>query len=349
MLCALIMAGGKGERFWPLSTEDKPKQFLKLLGDYTMIQMTVKRLQKLLSLERIFIVTAKQYVNLIKEQIPNLPVRNIIVEPVGKNTAPCIALSAFIIDKYYKDATLAVVPADHLISDEDNFVKVIQTADVFVNNMKDSIITLGIIPNRPECGYGYINYSNCLTEVDGFEIRKVNKFVEKPNIETAKGYLLAGDFLWNGGMFVWKTSTILNLTNKYLSNTYQILSEISATCDDDYDKVLNKRYKDIDSISVDYAIMENAKDIYVIPCDFGWDDIGTWHSLERYREHDENNNICVGYVNSFESNNNIVVGNNKPIVVVGMDDIFVVESEDMIFIGKKEYIERIKEIKRKVE
>ncbi|KZL89717.1 mannose-1-phosphate guanylyltransferase [Clostridium magnum] len=348
MLCALIMAGGKGERFWPLSTDEKPKQFLNLLGNETMIQMTVKRLEELIPIERVFVVTAKRYVELVREQLPNLPERNIIVEPVGKNTAPCIALSAFIINKCYGDASIVVLPSDHLIVDENKFRKTIDMANEFVENCDSAIVTLGMRPDRPETGYGYIKYSEIEKTLDEFEIRKVDKFEEKPDLDKAKRYLSEGNFLWNGGMFVWKCSTVLNLTKEYLCNTYEVLSEIAAASEEEFNKVLESKYHQVDSVSVDYGIMEKAKNIYVIPADFGWDDIGTWYSVERYREKDDNNNVCVGDIKNIEGSNNIVVSKEKPIVVVGLDDVFVVESDDIIFVGKKEDIERIKEIKKKV-
>jgi mannose-1-phosphate guanylyltransferase len=342
------MAGGKGERFWPLSTDEKPKQFLNLVGENTMIQMTVKRLEKLMSIEKIFVVTGKRYVDLVKEQLPSLPERNIIVEPVGKNTAPCVGLSAFIINKYYKDASMIVVPSDHLIVDEDRFRDTLDAAYKFVESNKDAVVTLGMKPDRPETGYGYIQCNSTECELNGFQVKSVERFVEKPNLETAKEYLEEGNFLWNGGMFLWKCSTVLNLTKQHLSSTYSILSEIAATSDKEFNSVLENKYPQVESVSVDYGIMEKAENIYVIPSDFGWDDIGTWYAVERYREKDCNNNVCVGEIKHIEGCNNIVVGKEKPIVIVGLDDVFVVESDDIIFVGKKEDIERIKEIKRKV-
>lgn len=176
-LCALIMAGGKGERFWPLSTDEKPKQFLKLLGEETMLQMTVNRLRGLLPIERIFIVTGDKYANIVKTQIKDIPMRNIIVEPAGKNTAPCIALSALIINKYYKDAILTILPSDHLIEDETEFIRVINSGYKFICEQEEAIISIGIKPNRPETGYGYIKYKNKKYQTD---IHRVEKFVEKP-------------------------------------------------------------------------------------------------------------------------------------------------------------------------
>lgn len=348
MLCALIMAGGKGERFWPLSTDEKPKQFLKLIGDKTMIQMTVERLTKLIPLERIFVVTGKRYVDLLKEQLPNLPGRNVIVEPVGRNTAPCIGLSAFMINKYYENSSMVVLPSDHLIVDEEEFLKTIKAADEFIDNNEEAIVTFGMKPSRPETGYGYIKCGVNEENINSYKIRNVEKFVEKPNIETAKEYLKEGNFLWNGGMFIWKCKNVLKLTKMYLTKTYEVLSEIAACRDGGFEEVLEEKYPEVENISVDYGIMEKAENIYVIPCDFGWDDIGTWYSVERYRAKDEDNNVFVGKIKNIDGKNNIVVGNEKPIVVVGLSDVFVVESDDIIFVGKKEDIERIKEIKKKI-
>ena len=185
MLCALIMAGGKGTRFWPLSTEEKPKQFLNLIGEETMIQMTVNRITPIIPIERVFVCTGEMYVDLVKEQLPNLPERNIIVEPQGRNTAPCIALSALVIKKYYKDANMVVLPSDHLISDEEGFRDIIKSADRFVNENKEAIVTLGMEPTRAETGYGYIRYGNDEKKINNHKVIKVDAFVEKPNREKA--------------------------------------------------------------------------------------------------------------------------------------------------------------------
>jgi mannose-1-phosphate guanylyltransferase len=349
MLCALIMAGGKGERFWPLSTDEKPKQFLNLLGKETMIQMTVNRIKELITMDRIFVVTVEKYVELLKEQLPELPDRNIIVEPVGKNTAPCIALSAFIIQKYYKDATIAVLPADHFIKDEEEFRRVLDSSYKFIDNEPEAIVTLGMKPNRPETGYGYIKLIDNNKEINKSinKIYKVERFVEKPDLYKAKKYLEDGNFLWNTGIFLWTTKNILKLTRKYIENTYNILKEIAITSEEEYEYALKKSYKTIDSISVDYAIMEKSQQMYVIPSNFGWDDVGTWNAMERYGEKDEDNNVFVGNIVNMDSKNNIVVGKNKPIVIAGLENIFVVECDDLIMVISKENIEKIKEIKKR--
>jgi len=348
MLCALIMAGGKGTRFWPLSTEEKPKQFLNLTGEDTMIQMSVKRLEKLIPIERIFIVTGARYTNLVKQQLPTLPDRNIIAEPVGRNTAPCIALSAFHINKIYEDATIAVLPSDHLIQDEDSFIEVLNSADEFVDKNKNAIVTIGMKPDRAETGYGYINYDQMHCIINGNEVRRVKKFVEKPNLDLAKEYLIDGNYLWNGGMFIWKAVNILRLTRQYLKDTFDVLSEIANTKEEDYEAVLEEKYNDVDNISVDFGIMEKVKEIFVIPGDFGWDDVGSWNAVERYSEKDCDNNVCIGNVQNFDCSNNIIVSNGKPIVISGLQDIFVVENDDMIFVGNKDEMENIKELKSRI-
>jgi mannose-1-phosphate guanylyltransferase len=345
MLCAVIMAGGKGTRFWPLSTEEKPKQFLNLLGDQSMIQMTVNRLLPLIPLERIFIVTGKQYVDLVKEQLPELNERNIIIEPMGRNTAPCIALSAFYIKNIYSDATMVVLPSDHLIQEEEKFLNVLKSAEDFIESDKTSIVTVGIKPTRPETGYGYINFSPKGEMYSGNEVMPVIKFVEKPNLQKAEEYLESGNYLWNSGMFIWKADHILELTSKHLENTYEILKEVSVTSEKEYQQVLEKKYCEVDNISVDFGIMEKAEKIKVIPGDFGWDDIGSWKAMERYRVKDESNNICEGNIKLLDSKNNIIIGSNKKIIVSGVEDLFLVESDDMIIIGKKEKIESICEIR----
>jgi mannose-1-phosphate guanylyltransferase len=342
------MAGGKGERFWPMSTEEKPKQFLKLLGQESMLQMTVNRLKPIIPLEHIFIVTTEQYVKIVEEQLPELPIRNIIIEPMSRNTAPCIALSTIIINKYYKDAVLVVLPSDQLIVEEGKFCEIIKEAYQFVLDKNDSIVILGIKPNRAETGYGYIEYVDKAEESSFNKFKKVTKFIEKPNLKKAKEFFISDRYLWNAGIFVWKSKTILELTKLYMNNTYMLLNELERANDNEFNTILNNNYKSIESISIDYGIMEKAKEVYVIPSDIGWDDIGTWYSLERYKVKDKNNNILVGEIKSIDSNNNIIIGSGKPIVVVGLDDIIVVESNDIIFIGNKENIKNIKELKNKI-
>ena len=345
MLCALIMAGGKGTRFWPLSTEEKPKQFLNLIGEDTMIQMTVNRVKPIIPIERIFVCTGERYVDLVKEQLPELPEKNIIVEPEGRNTAPCIALSAFVIRKYYKNVNMLVLPSDHLIKDENEFRSIIESANKFVDNNENSILTLGMKPTRAETGYGYIRYGNDERERNNHSVIKVDAFVEKPTKEKAQEYLNEGNYLWNGGMFLWSVDNILNKINKYSKDTYRALEEINECSEEKLQQVINENYKDTEATSIDYAVLEKSDDIYVIPSNFGWDDVGSWEALDRYREKDEAGNVLVGNAIALDSASNLVISSSHDIVVEGLSDIYVIENNGKILIGKKSNVANVKELK----
>lgn len=340
MLCALIMAGGKGTRFWPLSTEEKPKQFLSLIEEDTMIQMTVKRLLGIIPLERIFISTASKYLSLVKEQLPELPDRNIIVEPEGRNTAPCIALSAMIINRYYSNSNLIVLPSDHLINYKDKFRKIIIKYDEYLEKNKEGIITFGIKATRAEVGYGYIKVQD--ENIVENSVSKVEKFIEKPNKTLANKYYKSGNYLWNSGIFMWKTSYIIKKIKEFLPNTYEALRDVSIVDEKFIKDIINNRYRYTDNISIDYGVLEKEDNIFVVPCDIGWDDIGTWEALDRYREKDERGNISSGRIDAIDSNNNIVFTTNKDVVIDTLSDIYIIESEDKIYIGKKDNIANLK-------
>lgn len=346
MLCALIMAGGKGTRFWPLSTEEKPKQFLNLIGEETMIQMTVSRIKPIIPIERVFVCTGEMYVDLVKEQLPELPEQNIIVEPEGRNTAPCIALSAFVIKKYYKDANMIVLPSDHLISDEDEFRNVIKNADEFVRENKEAIITLGMEPTRPETGYGYIRYGKDEKEINDHKVIKVDAFVEKPNKEKAKAYIKEGNYLWNGGMFLWSADNILKQIEKYSNDTYKALKGIEVVANEEMQEVINNNYHKTEAISIDYAVMEKSDSIYVVPSRFGWDDVGSWEALDRYREKDDKGNVLVGSAKVVDSHGSLVISSSHDIVVEGLKDIYVIENDGKILVGHKSNVANVKELKK---
>lgn len=345
MLCALIMAGGKGTRFWPLSTEEKPKQFLNLIGNETMIQMTINRIKPIIPIERIFVCTCEMYVDLVKEQLPELPNRNIIVEPEGRNTAPCIALSAIVIQRYYKDTNMIVLPSDHLINDEDEFRCIIEASNEFITNNRDAIITLGMNPTRPETGYGYIKYGSETEKINGHRIINVEAFVEKPNKEKAQEYVRQGCYLWNGGMFMWSTENIINQIKKYSENTYEALSNIEVIEEDKLQQCIDKNYCETESISIDYAVLEKAKEIYVIPSNIGWDDIGSWEAIERYRERDNHGNIRIGNINCVNGENNLVVATNQKVIIDDLSNIYVIENDGHILLGKKDKISRVRSLK----
>ena len=340
MLCAVIMAGGKGERFWPVSTEETPKQFLNLLGHESMIQLTFKRLKGVIDLDKIFIVTAKRYKKLILEHIPEILEENIILEPEGKNTAPCIALSALLIEQRFGEANMVVLPSDHLILSEEKFKETIKKGDELVNIDKSGIVTIGIEPTRPDTGYGYIEKGDRLSE----NINRCKGFKEKPTLKKAKEYLESKNYFWNSGIFIWNSKTILGEMQKYIPKTYNILSDIEIR-NGMFDEIsLEEKYKTVESISVDYAIMENTKNIYVIKGDFSWDDLGSWNSLSRYKSKDRNNNIIDGSVIALESKENIIQTKKKT-YVMGIKDLLIIETDNEIMILNRKDISKIKELK----
>lgn len=345
MLCALIMAGGKGTRFWPLSTEEKPKQFLNLVGDNTMIQMTVNRILPIIPIERIFVCTGEKYIDYVINQLPKLPKENIIVEPEGRNTAPCIALSSMIIKRKFNDASVLVLPSDHLIEKEDEFRSIILKGNDFLEKNPYNIVTLGIQPNRPETGYGYIKLKDEIFN----NIYKVDKFVEKPDENTAKKYLANGNYLWNSGMFLWKAENIINQIKNYSPEIYEALKEIETIEEDVIGNYVKENYKNTTNISIDYAVLEHSKDIYVIPSDIGWDDIGTWKAVERYRDRDLDNNIVAENVSVIESKSNMIVNNKKRVVLIGIEEVMTLETEDSIFIVNKKYMDNLRDYQKYVD
>ena len=350
MLCCLIMAGGKGERFWPASSEKKPKQFLNILGTETMLQSTVKRLENLVLIENIFICTSIKHVELVKEQLPKLPIRNIIQEPIGRNTAPCVVLTSLIAEKYYGNVTLIVVPSDHKIEDEDKYIKDLRVAASFVEEKQDSICILGITPDRPETGYGYIKVDSLEKNIDNIDIFKVEKFVEKPDKKTAEEYLDSKKFLWNCGMFIWQTNTIKKLAQEFIPDIYTKLTDVMENFEDNsFEQKLFEAYEGIEGVSIDVGIMEKAKDIYIIPGNFRWDDVGTWLSVERNGYKDSSGNTFIGDIHAIQANNNFIMAGNKKIILMDIDDLFVIDSEQYIVIGKKELINNVAALKKQFE
>lgn len=345
-ITALIMAGGKGERFWPRSRVNLPKQFLSLTDDgKTMIQLTVERISPIVDLEDVYIATNKAYRELVKEQLPGLPEENILCEPIGRNTAPCIGLGAVHAASKYEDAVMIVLPSDHLIKSNEIFIETFKEAcEVAIKG--DNLVTVGITPNYPETGYGYIKYDAEDKEGSAYG---VDKFVEKPDLETAKEYLADGSYLWNSGMFTWKVSTILNCFKKYMPSTYNGLMKIKAAIKTaDEDAVLEAEFPDLESQSVDYGIMEKAENIYIIPGNFGWDDVGSWLAVGRIKKTDDNNNVVNGNVVTVNTSDCVIEGADKLIATVGLRDMVVVDTKDAILISTKENAGEIKQVLAKL-
>jgi len=343
---ALIMAGGKGERFWPRSRVTLPKQFLSLTDDgKTMIQLTVERIRPLVELEDVYIATNKNYKELVKQQLPGLPEENILCEPVGRNTAPCIGLGAVHVAKKYDDAVMIVLPSDHLIKHNDIF------AETFINACAlaeegENLVTVGITPNYPETGYGYIKYDSAAKNGESY---LVQRFVEKPDLETAKSYLADGSYLWNSGMFVWRVSTILDCFKKYMPSTHDGLLKIKeAVGTPQEDTVLEKEFPNLESQSVDYGIMEKAENIYTLAGNFGWDDVGSWLAVGRIKQNDENGNVVNGNVVTVNTKNCVIEGADKLIATVGLRDVVVVDTKDATLITTKENAGEIKQVLAKL-
>lgn len=342
---AVIMAGGKGERFWPRSRSNFPKQFLSLTDDgKTMIQHTAERLLPLVNYEDMFIVTNKKYVKLVKEQLPDVPEDNILAEPIAKNTAPAIGLAAVLIQQRYDDAVMIVLPSDHLITQKQMYVDTLKIA-ISVSKDGENLVTIGITPTYPETGYGYINYGKSNYSEKHSNVYAVERFVEKPNIEKAKEYLESGNYIWNSGMFVWKASTILKNFKQLLPETFEGLMDIkSAIGKNNFEDVLYDKFSEFKSESIDYGVMEKASNIYTIPGTFGWDDVGSWLALERITKINEYGNSVTGNVITINVRNSIICGTEKLIAAVGIDDLIIVDTDDAMLICSKECTQDVKKV-----
>jgi mannose-1-phosphate guanylyltransferase len=341
-LTAVIMAGGKGERFWPKSRTHLPKQFLNISGNKSMIQQTIARLEKLIDISRIFIVTNELYAELIHAQIPSLPLDNIIIEPIGRNTAPCVGLASIIIEEKYPDSTMVVLPSDHIIENEEGFLRILETADQ-VSNLGDNLVTLGITPTYPETGYGYIESADSFQEMNDMKVFHVNKFVEKPDLEKARGYLDAGNYYWNSGIFIWKVSLIRKLIAELMPVMHDVLETMKAAFRiDNRNDVIRKEFHRMPDQSIDYGIMEKANNIYMIPCVFGWDDVGSWTALERINELDDNGNVIRGNILNLDTKRCIIESNGKLIATLGIEDLIIVDTEDVTLICSKDKAQEVK-------
>ena len=347
MLVALIMAGGRGTRFWPLSTDVKPKQFLKLVGDRTMIQKTVDRVTSIIPVSSIFVCTNARYKKLVNEQLPELPNDNVILEPDGRNTAPCITLSTLLIRRKFPDANILVLPSDQLVTNEESFRNTVLHANVFVENNKSAIVTFGMQPTRPETGYGYIktHASN-----ESMAVTKVERFVEKPNLESALSYIESEQYLWNGGMFLWSVDTILSELKRYAKKTTDALHFLDTTDTITNMQIrINQAYAKTEAMSIDYAVMEKAQNVFVIRSDFGWDDVGSWQALDRYRSTDEFGNLKIGKLIRVDGENNLLVATDQEVIVSDVSDLYVIQNENKIFVGQRCKLESdIKRIKDEV-
>lgn len=351
---AVIMAGGVGARFWPKGTTKFPKQFLKIANDNdTLLQQAYRRLEGIFHNNNIFIVTNLIYKYEVKKQLPNIPEENIICEPVGRNTAPCIGLSCLFINQFESKANVLVVAADHLIGEVNEFHRVIKTGLKFVND-KGGIVTLGIHPTIPETGYGYIQYdSDKLIEVETENngerktenVYKVKTFAEKPNLEVAKAFLESGDFLWNSGMFIFRTDTMMEEIKNFMPDLYESLERLSKNLlSNDFPKQLEIEYSKLKSISIDYGVMEKAKDVYIIRSHFGWNDVGAWDEVYNIKDKDNDGNVKQGRTVTINTRNCLIINDQKIISTIGVEDLLIINSENGLLICKRGEAQSVKEV-----
>jgi len=339
---AVIMAGGVGKRFWPQSRRATPKQLLPIAGEDSMLRMTLDRLKVFTPQDHILIITNSDQEEAIREECPDLPAENILIEPEGKNTAPAIGLAAVIIQNRDPDAVMGVFPADHYIKNVKSFAAYMEQGIRIANEMK-GLVTFGVIPNRPATGYGYIQYHD-RTNPDE-PIFAVKAFAEKPDRSTAELFLKSGDFLWNSGMFVWRVDVIMDSFQEFLPEIWDSLVNIQGAIGKSvWDSVLTVEWATLRSISIDYGIMEKARNVYVVKVDFAWNDVGSWDAVHDMRKKDQNNNVSKGEVIFQESENNLVYAEGKTVAMLGVDDLVVIDTEDALLIIPRGQTERVKEL-----
>ena len=343
----VIMAGGIGSRFWPLSKTERPKQFLDILGmGRTLLQQTFDRFIKIMPPEHVYVVSNLEYKEIIEEQLPEIPEENILLEPLRRNTAPCIDYANFRIQQKNSDAIIVVAPSDHLIVKEEDFLESVEQGLEFVA-ANDALLTLGIVPSRPETGYGYIQ--SIEKKVKGYEalsLRKVKTFTEKPDLELAQVFLNSGDFYWNAGIFFWSLKTIMNSFEVYLPEIHSLFKEGEGKFGTEHEQAfIHETYGNCKNISIDYGIMEKAENVFVLVSDFGWSDLGTWGSLyEQLQKDDRNNSISGKHVFMYESSGTLVnVQDDMLVVLQGLDDYIVVQNGNIILVCKREHEQKIKQ------
>lgn len=340
---AVILAGGKGERFWPRSRKRLPKQLLNIVGEKTMVETTVERITPLFPLNRIFVVANEDIKKSLLDINIGIPSQNYLFEPVGRNTAPAVGLAAFTLFKMDDESIMIVLPADHLITERESFLDSIKRAIEI--SKRDYLVTFGIVPSRPEKGYGYIEAGKQI--IDG--VCEVTRFKEKPSQKKANEFIKKGNFLWNSGIFVWRTKTIIEKFRRFQPKfTQEIETYIEMKDELEREKILEKIYKKIDSISIDYAIMEKASKVAVVRAAFGWDDVGSWGALERLSKKDENGNTVVGDTLSLDTEDSILVSEKGVIATIGISNLVVVHTEDATLVLPKERAQEVKEIVRRL-
>lgn len=337
---AVIMAGGKGTRFWPLSVESHPKQFLNISGNGTMLQETVDRLLPLISLEDVYVVCSAPYLDLVQRQLPELGDEQLIIEPAARNTAPCIGLAAQYLQERFPNETMVVLPADHVIQDREAFHSVLKAAALMAAD--GWLVTFGMEPDFPATGYGYLEKGEPLGSFGPQKGFRVARFTEKPDLETARRFLRDQRYLWNSGMFVWRSDAILEEIRLHMPTLSAGLAEI-ATANDDMRAL--EVFSGLDKISIDFGIMERTEKAAMIPCSIGWDDVGSWGALKRIRTPNPEGNWVEGLVETVDSKNSVVFGaGSKLVALVGVDDLVIVDTDDVLMVCSGKATEDVKSL-----
>ncbi len=342
----VIMAGGVGSRFWPMSTTEKPKQFIDVLGTgKSLLQLTVDRFKTIVDAQNVWVVTNQHYAAIVQEQLPDMPKDHILCEPCRRNTAPCIAYVSWRIKSKDAKANIVVSPSDHVVMDVQEFRRVVESCLKFTSE-SDAIVTLGMKPTRPETGYGYIEANLSAQSLRNKEVFRVDSFREKPDLQTAKAYIKKNNYFWNAGIFIWNVNTIVNAFRMYQPSIAKIFEQMLPVYGTDKEQeTINRMFPECENISVDYAIMEKAEEIFVCPADFGWSDLGTWGSLLQQSKKDLYGNACIGPdINLFETHNCMIhTTEEKKVVVQGLDGYIVAENNDTLLICKLSEEQRIKQ------
>ncbi len=340
----LIMAGGSGTRFWPRSRVAKPKQYLNLFGNESLLQSTIKRFETFTDNRHIYIVSSKTQAQVLEEQTPMLPKENLIYEPVGKNTLPCIGLAAMFAERDNPEGIMVVSPSDHLIKNEELFRDTVLAAAKIARE-KDGIVTIGITPTYAATGYGYVKTGENITGSEKIRQFKVERFVEKPDEKTAKNYLEKGGFFWNSGLFIFKISVFLDAVKQFAPDLYDDLRKIQLDLGTpSFEQTLDTIYRAVESISVDYGIMEHAQNIYLVEGNFDWNDLGSWESVYLTDEKDENGNAGSGEAILLDTKNSYVYSGSGLVTVVGLEDVVVVQHENTTLVCKRDKTEDVKKI-----
>lgn len=341
---AVIMAGGKGERFWPLSTSKTPKQVLSLVGGKPMIQMAVERVDGIIPPERVIVVTSADLVDVTCKAAPQLPERNVIGEPFGRDTAAAVALASAIVKSRTPNGVFCILTADHVIKNQDLFrATLMESARIAENN--DVLITMGIKPTFPSTGFGYIEFSSDVENDGRIEFKKADKFVEKPDTETAAGYIKAGNYCWNSGMFIWSVKSIQTAFGKYQPQLMAMADAMETVVDSaEFNNKLREEYEKLGKISIDYAIMEHAENIIMARGTFGWFDVGSWPALKDHFDSDLNGNIFIGDVEAIDSSSNIVFSEERLTTLIGVDNLVVVQAGNATLICSKDRAQDVKQM-----